>query len=200
MKKTFNSFKNLFLGEKIGKSLFRLSCIGAGAYLGASQGLIEGTIIGSLIPGLGTVAGAVIGAICGALITAGIGALFAKYTAKFMSWCFNHNNENAISTTNPEKYQVALEKLSERMHSKTQASIMLTVLREQKNRKITFPGTTARAEKNKYNELIRAIAEDKPVLINGNLKGYVTANSFFQWENDSKWQNTLYLPPLKTNP
>lgn len=103
VKKIANSIKNVFSGDKVLRSFYRLGMIGGTAAIGAYYGSMAGAILGSIIPGLGTAAGAVLGGIFGAGVGAGIGAIVAKYSAKLASAVVYRNE---LNPTNPEKWRL----------------------------------------------------------------------------------------------
>lgn len=157
LKKAFNSMTNLLNGEKMLRSLFRLSGIAGGACSGAVLGVIAGAAIGSLIPGLGTAAGALLGSIFGAGLGSGLGAFITKYTAKFFSWLY-HGGE--LNPTNLTKYKL---NSAQKAHLTTQGfnpkniEYIIEGLYTEKRKMgwtASIPFTGARKNKKEFNKLL----------------------------------------------
>lgn len=159
-KKTYNSLVNLFEGKKVLRSIYRLVGIGVGGYYGIVQGAVLGAFLGSFIPGIGTAAGAIIGMICCVGIGAGVGALFAKYTAKGMSMLVYPNE---INPTNPEKYQLTaqqIENLNKKNCNIDIVNKMIVALRAEKNKidiEGSLPWSDKRKEKNELNIILKKL-------------------------------------------
>jgi hypothetical protein len=161
-KKTYNSLRDLVNGDKILRSLFRLSAIGGGGYGGVVSGMIVGAMLGSAIPGFGTLAGSIVGAIFGGSLGMGMGALLAKYIAKGISALVYHDE---LNPTNPEKYQLTdlqQQHLIERGFDLAVIKQMMLAIRQQKQALgpyASWPFSDERQEKNRLNRLLQAIKQ-----------------------------------------
>jgi hypothetical protein len=159
-KKAFNSIRNIFTGEKIVRSLYRLTATAGSAYLGVLAGGALGALLGSALPGIGTAIGAILGMAFGAAAGAGLGALVAKYSAKLFSSILYRNE---LNPTNPDKWRLS-EKRMEKMQNKginIDAVIQEISLIKQEKKKLgteaSFFWTDARKEKNRLNAVLKVV-------------------------------------------
>ena len=190
-KKFFASAANILTGNKIARSFVRVSAIVAGAGSGVYAGMVAGAMLGSLIPGFGTLAGAVVGGVLGACINAGIFALVAKYTIRFISKVFN---PEAFNPTNPDKYRLTprdtVRLANYGVHNTSTINQMLSSIKSAKPKKaVYFPSKTECEVNADYNELIKAVKRDPVVAAQG---VYLAKHSLFRWSNN-QW-NQWILP------
>ncbi|EKD75430.1 MAG: hypothetical protein ACD_44C00133G0003 [uncultured bacterium] len=149
LKKTFNSLKNFFTGNKMLRSAYRLAGIGSAAYGGSYAGAIIGTMI---FPGVGTV----IGAVVGAMLAVGVGALVTKYTAKVVSYVVHGD-------TNPEKWTLTAKQtknLEDKGYDIEVVNQVMQKIRQAKNEIGiwgSWPWSIEREHKDKLNELLNKL-------------------------------------------
>lgn len=192
-KKTYNSLRNIYNGNKIIRSFFRMACMGGGAYSGVYAGVALGSVMGSVVPGIGTFAGGIMGGICVSLAGAGLGAFVGKYTAKLFSSII-YTNE--INPTNPEKYlltQAQGQKLLKEGFDLDIIYQMMKAIKIQKN-KIgvlgSFPWTDKRREKNQLNDLLKKV-KDGEIYYPIKMGGVIYDPYLIRFEAEKKQSNAM---------
>jgi hypothetical protein len=197
--KSASSLSNIFEFKKLGRSLWRLGCMAAGAYVGATQGMVVGAMVGSVVPGVGTAVGAIIGAIFGAPITAALAGAFAKYSAQALS-------KYRTGETNPEKWNVE-EAQQAQFKTKGRFSMSTAEIRElfgelrvQKNQfktvKGSFAGTMDNVEKNRFNKFLDGVKKG----LDPREGIRVDAHTRFRWDSEKHAieRQNVDLPELKS--
>ena len=195
--KFFKSTANLFRGNKVLRSFFRLASTVAASIGGAKGGLILGIMVGTLVPGLGTVLGGIIGLGVGACIAAGAGALAAKYIGQAISWLSvklgYYGKENIINPSNPEKYRLSasqqklfIDKQITGEHNTSRIFEMLESAKIQKSTVNTFFDRAGDVEKAEYNSLISNIKSNPEVVRYGICLNQKSGNIFL-WTKGDMW-------------
>jgi hypothetical protein len=148
-KKAFNSIRNIFTGEKIFRSLYRLAGTAGSAYLGIFAGAIVGAALGSVIPGIGTAVGTI------------LGALLTKQTARLFSY-LTHKDE--LNPTNPDKWRLSEKRLTQMEQKGIDISrvneAIYNIRQEKKKLKdldVSFFWTDKAKQKNLLNAQLKAI-------------------------------------------
>jgi len=167
LKKIYNAGRNIFLRHsKLARSAYRLAGIAGGGYAGATQGAILGAAIGSvLLPGIGTLAGSVVGTIIGTVAGGTAGALFTKYSAKFMSyWVYGDTNPEKWSFTQKKAHEMSkkTDSLQKRRVTPGQVLTAMDALAAAKNQTQglgSIPGTVDRQKKERLNHLLKEIRD-----------------------------------------
>jgi hypothetical protein len=195
--KFFKSTANLFRGEKVLRSFFRLSSTVAAGIGGAKAGLILGIMVGTLFPGLGTLIGGIIGLGVGACVGAGAGALVAKYVGQAVSWLSVklgfYGKENIINPSNPEKYRLSASQTKSFIdaqitgeHNTSRIYEMLDSAKIQKSTINTFFDRAGDMEKAEFNSLINNIKSNPEVVRYGICLNQKSGNIFL-WTKGDMW-------------
>jgi hypothetical protein len=198
--KTVKSFKNIYNGEKVARSLFRLGAIGAASVSGAYGGMVVGAMIGSIVPVVGTVIGTVVGGVIGCFLSAGIAAFVAKKVAQFVSWSAvklgYYGKQKIINPSSPDKYRLTaiqenrLTVLNHGVSNTPQILAMMEAVKLAKPGFEVFPDKETRAINNDFNGLLKAAKKDPTV---ANLGVYVGNKYLFRWSSD-RWECASLQP------
>ena len=205
--KATKSFSNVYHGEKVGRSLFRLGAIGAGSVSGAYGGMVAGAVIGSIVPVIGTVIGAVTGAIVGSFLAAGIAAFAAKQITRLVSYLAvrmgYYGKDIIINPTNPEKYRLtaheehALQQIMP-LHAEEvntgRIFQMMTAVRIAKPKTGTFTDSETIELKRDYNQLLKGLKSDHTV---HDLGIFVGNKNLFRWAGNH-WDKLALKKPEPT--
>lgn len=165
-KKIYNSIRNIYNNKKVLRSYTRIGCIFGSAVFNSV--LFWGlNIPGLVIAATGLLPAAAVGVslFLSSLIGAGLGAMFAKYSAKFIS-SIKHGDE--INPTNPEKYKLSYQQeefLSSLGVNLDIFNILMQDIRDTKKEKFWFwsswPWTGSHHEKHRYNLVIEELKTGK---------------------------------------